>query len=359
MGCLNSTEKEVPMNMNQVDITHFKMLKVVGKGGFGKVNAVTHRVTNNLMAMKRMRKSKLLTKKIYVITAWRERDVMSKINSPFLVNLNYAFQDARYLYLLMPFMQGGDLRYYLTTKGAMSDDACRFYVAEIILGIQELHRLHIVYRDLKPDNILLDERGHVRISDFGLAVFLKKEDSFLVSGGAGTPGYQAPEVLSRKKYGTSIDFWSLGVTIYELLQRARPFRKADDCLKEFILEWPRRISSEAKNLITRLLESDPSRRLGCGKEGIGEIKRHEFFKNLNWENLANREIKPPHQPELDRANCNPDHELEDQFFKEQKEADLTEEQQKKFKGFEFNVAYAPIPAPASSERKEPEIRKAS
>ncbi len=146
-------------------------------------------------------------------------------------------------------MQGGDLRYYLNTKGSMSEADCAFYAAEIILGLEELHHLNVVYRDLKPDNVLLDDTGHLRISDFGLAVFLRKEDNYTVTGGAGTPGYQAPEVILRQPYGRSADVWSLAITMYELLERQRPFRKPEDALRESRIEFHQKLKPETKELI--------------------------------------------------------------------------------------------------------------
>jgi len=339
MGCLCSSEKDAPMNPTRVDQSHFTMMKVVGKGGFGKVNAVTHRTTNVLMAMKRMKKSKLITKKMYVVTAWRERDVMAQLKSPFLVNLLFAFQDETDLFLIMPFMQGGDLRYFLTQKGRMLEEACRFYAAEVIMGLEELHSLNVVYRDLKPDNLLLDSEGHLRISDFGLAVILKKENDYKVSGGAGTPGYQAPEVLKRLKYGISADYWSLGITLYECLERQRPFHSDEEVLSFQKVAFHHKVSPEAKSLIRGLLSSDPEKRLGCTAGGIDEIKKHPFFKDIDWTAVHDRKLQPPFQPDLDRANCLADHELQDQFFAEKKEPPLTAEQQKAFEGYEFNTEY--------------------
>jgi len=170
-----------------------------------------------------MRKARLIRKHGYVKSAWRERDVMAQLTSPFLVNLLYAFQDDYDLYLVMPFMQGGDMRYYLSTRGEMSEEMVRYYGAEILLGLEELHAKKILYRDLKPDNCLFDDQGHVRLSDFGLAVILKKESHFMTLGTAGTHGYQAPEVY-KSSYGVGVDVWAFGVLLYELLHRERPFQ---------------------------------------------------------------------------------------------------------------------------------------
>jgi serine/threonine protein kinase len=170
-------------------------------------------------------------------------------------------------------------------------------------------------------------------------VILKKENGYKVSGGAGTPGYQAPEVLQRLKYGTSADIWSLGITIYELLERARPFHRNEDALRDYRIVFHTDVTPEAKSLVRGMLERDPAKRLGCGADGIEEIKRHKFFAGIDWTKMNNREVKPPHQPELDRANCSADFELQDQFFSDKKEIELTDEQQLNFKGFNLNCEF--------------------
>lgn len=347
MGCWFSSEP--PVNPDQIDLSHFTLLKVVGKGGFGKVNAVQKRDTQELLAMKRLSKFRIIQKEGFINTMWREREVMSKFKSPFLVNLLYSFQDASTVYLIMPFMQGGDLRYYLTTQGRMNEDILRFYAAEILLGLEEVHSLNIVYRDLKPDNLLFDDKGHVRISDFGLCVVVDQRRNFQTDGSAGTTGYQAPEVLMHQKYSFPADIWSYGVTLYEMSQRSRPFHSNDDVLAVDKVEFHSNVSEALKDLIRGLLTKDPSKRLGC-KKGVGleEIKRHPFFLPIDWAQIAGHKIKPPHQPETDRANCLADFELEDQFFGDVKEQELTPEQQKLFKGVEFNVDLKkPLPASAN------------
>jgi len=212
------------------------------------------------------------------------------------------------------------------------------------MGLEELHSLNVVYRDLKPDNLLLDSEGHLRISDFGLAVILKKDNDYKVSGGAGTPGYQAPEVLKRLKYGISADYWSLGITLYECLERQRPFHSDEEVLSFQKVAFHHKVSAEAKSLIRGLLNPDPEKRLGCGPGGVDEIKKHPFFQDItDWTAVHDRKQTPPFLPDLDRANCLADHELQDQFFAEKKEAPLTPEQQKAFEGYEFNVEIGGTP----------------
>jgi len=263
-----------------------------------------------------------------------------QLQSPFLVNLLYAFQDPHDLCVIMPFMQGGDLRYYLNTKGHMPESMVKFYAAEMILGLEELHSKHIVYRDLKPDNVLFDSDGHLRISDFGLGVILQKDSSYKTRGTAGTAGYQAPEVVQKLRYGVSVDVWSLGVTLYELLTRERPFHKGETFLTEQKIRFRDvDLSKEAKSLVRGLLRYHPKDRLGCGADGWEAVKRHPFFNGIDWAAMNRRDVTPPFKPEPDRAHCSPDHELQEQFFGEDrnKDAPLTGDQQKVFENYDYST----------------------
>jgi len=222
MGCFGS--KPIPPNPNEVDLTHFELLKVVGKGGFGKVNAITKLDTGELMALKRMEKYAVLQSSSHLKMVWIERKIMSLTASPFLCNLLYAFESERELFLVMPFMQGGDLRFHLKERGTMPVSTACFYAAEMILGLQAMHEKRVVFRDLKPDNMLLDADGHLRISDFGLACILEERNHWLTTGQAGTRGYQSPEVITDQLYGCEADIFSFGVTVYELLHGVRPWK---------------------------------------------------------------------------------------------------------------------------------------
>jgi len=346
MGNCATCSEEQPLNLKAVDASHFTLLKVVGKGGFGKVNAVQDRISKHLYAMKRLSKWKVSQKEAYIQTTLRERDVMAKFTSPFLVNLLHAFQDETTLYLIMPFMQGGDLRYYLTTQGRMDEATLRFYAAELLLGLEQLHSLNIVYRDLKPDNVLFDADGHLRISDFGLCVILEEKDRFLTSGSAGTTGYQAPEVLIHAKYSFSADFWSYGVTLYELVEKTRPFHSTEEVLLNDRIDFRSQVTEDCKNFIRGLLAKDPKKRLGSDNNGIEGVKHHPFFASIEWDAMAARKCNAPHHPETDRANCLADFELEDQFFGDVKESELGANQQKRFAAFDFRTEWPMKPEPA-------------
>ncbi len=168
--------------------------------------------TTDLFALKRIEKFAVLQSQSHLDMVWVERKIMAAANSPFLCNLLYAFQSPTELYLVMPFMQGGDLRYHLKERGTMNVETTRFYAAQIALGLMDLHSKRIVYRDLKPENVLLDATGNCRVSDFGLACILRKADNYKTSGQSGTRGYQSPEVVNDEWYGCESDMWSFGVS---------------------------------------------------------------------------------------------------------------------------------------------------
>lgn len=233
MGNLcSSLNSEPPVNTERVDLSHFELLKVVGKGGFGKVNACQRRTTDELYALKRMSKCEVIKRESHIRMVMIERNVMAKLSSQFLCTLDHAFQNATELFFIMPFMQGGDLRYHMSQRACFSEADARFYIAEAVMGLEAMHRQHVVYRDLKPDNILLDSTGHIRLSDFGLAVELQRNRGYKTTGNAGTTGYLAPglcdgvffasvltistEVGAGEPYGVECDLWSLGIMVYEV-----------------------------------------------------------------------------------------------------------------------------------------------
>ena len=186
-----------------MDLSHFIICRVLGRGGFGKVNAVQRRCDERYFAMKTISKHRLVRKEHSVYMTWLERTVMSSFHSHFLVSCVYAFQDAQHLYMVMPLMLGGDLRYYLKQNGPCRESEARFFMAEILLALEHMHSLRIVYRDLKPDNILLDDTGHLRLSDFGLSGRIRSQDG-KTSGFCGTHGYVAPEVRSTRTTTSSV-----------------------------------------------------------------------------------------------------------------------------------------------------------
>jgi len=308
----------------------FEPLKVIGRGAFGEVRLVQKKDTGHVYAMKILRKSDMFEKN-QVAHVRAERDILEKADNPWVVKMFYSFQDAVNLYLIMEFLPGGDLMTLLIKKEMLTHEETQFYIAESLLAIDSIHQLGFIHRDIKPDNLLLDDRGHIKLSDFGLCTGLKKAHTtdfyrqltpsranpsdFTNSPGpihssrrrqehwqknrrqlaystVGTPDYIAPEVFRTSNqnhgYSKTCDWWSLGVIMYECLIGYPPFcadRPIDTYRKvmswqsslEFPVETP--ISTEARSLIQRLCCDHQDR---LGKESIDEIKRHPFFHNVDW-----------------------------------------------------------------------------
>ena len=280
----------------------FIPLKLLGRGSFGQVILARLKINNKLYAMKILDKTQLKLKHQEVHTK-TERDLMVKINCPFLVNIKSAFQDEKYLFIVSDFMQGGDMYYHMHEARKFDFELTQFYISEIVLALDYLHKNNMVYRDLKPENILLDSKGHIKITDFGLSKILNssKDKAFTICG---TPQYLAPEVFINQGYDKNVDWWSLGCLIYEMLTGRLPFsikrgnRINLDIYKQK-LKFPRYLNEDAIDLISKLLVFEPKKRLGYGKDGTENIKNHPFFEEINWDDIWNKKIVPPFKPELE------------------------------------------------------------
>lgn len=288
--------------MTKVTIEDFDLLKVLGKGSFGKVMMVRKKDTKKIYAMKTLRKAALI-KRNQLLHTKTERSILQSIKHPFLTSLSYAFQTPDKLYLVMDYCGGGELFFWLKKDRRFSQQKARLFAAEIILALQALHSHDIIYRDLKPENILLDLDGHLRLTDFGLS----KE---AVSGAGavggtktfcGTPEYLAPEILENKGHGKAVDWWSLGTLIYEMLTGLPPFydqnmQRMYDKILNAPLRFPSFMSAEAKDLLTGLLTRKVGDRLGSGPTDAEEIKSHPFFKGIDWEAVMSKEVVPEFKP---------------------------------------------------------------
>ena len=297
-------------------IRDYESLKIIGRGAFGEVHVCREIKTGKIVAVKKIRKD-LLAKKNQIIHIRNEQLFMSKVKSPWIVELYASFQEDDYLYLIMEFLPGGDFMNLLIEKDKLTEEESKFYIAELILAVESIHKLDCIHRDIKPDNILIDKSGHIKLSDFGLA---KVSDDLYANNQmtkksfnskkhekqyscVGTAYYVAPEVLKKKGYGKEIDWWSVGVIFYEMLVGYAPFCSEDTqdvCIKiinyEKYLQVPPEIklTKEAMDLMKRMI-SDPNKRLG--KNGADEIKAHPFFKGIDWENIRNQ-LKPPFIPDI-------------------------------------------------------------
>ena len=325
----------------KISIFDFIPIKIIGKGAFGEVRICKYIPTGDIVAIKKMKKEEM-HKKNQVLHVRAERDVLSEAKNQWIVELKFSFQDQKFLYLGMEYLPGGDLMTLLMARDILPEEDAKFYAAEMVLAIESVHEMGCIHRDLKPDNVLIGKDGHIKLSDFGLSkkldVFLDKNNKFISNqdnkilnnnntnlsyaeqfrifknmkskkrrekafSTVGTPDYIAPEVFKRKGYGQEIDWWSLGVIMFEMMIGYPPFysdSSTETCKK--ILNWENNleirseanISKEAVDILKKLI-NDPEKRLG--RNGAEEVKQHPFFKNVDWKHVKETMI-PPFIPEL-------------------------------------------------------------
>ncbi|XP_044464516.1 serine/threonine-protein kinase tricornered-like isoform X3 [Mangifera indica] len=345
------------LKRQRICVDDFELLTIIGRGAFGEVRLCREKKSGDIYAMKKLKKSEML-KRGQVEHVRAERNLLAEVASHCIVKLYYSFQDAEYLYLIMEYLPGGDMMTLLMREDTLTENVARFYIAQSILAIESIHKHNYIHRDIKPDNLLLDKNGHMKLSDFGLCKPLDCSNLYaihenktiddenmaepmdidgwfpdadnksswksareqlqhwqmnrrkLAFSTVGTPDYIAPEVLLKKGYGVECDWWSLGAIMYEMLVGYPPFYSDDPittCRK--IVHWRNhlkfpedlRLSLEAKDLICRLL-SDVEHRLGT--EGAHQIKSHPWFKDVVWDKLYEMEaaFKPEVNGELDTHN---------------------------------------------------------
>ncbi|EGG04639.1 uncharacterized protein MELLADRAFT_49110 [Melampsora larici-populina 98AG31] len=350
LATLGRTESSfLRLRRTRLGLADFRTVKVIGKGAFGEVRLVQKVDTAKIYAMKTLRKSEMF-KKDQLAHVRAERDVLAESDSPWVVQLYYSFQDSQYLYLLMEFLPGGDLMTMLIKYDTFSEDVTRFYMAECVLALEAVHKLGFIHRDIKPDNILIDKDGHVKLSDFGLSTgFHKQHDSAyyqrLLDGDSssnsapppnrnsvaissinltvsskdqiatwkanrrklaystvGTPDYIAPEIFLQQGYSKECDWWSLGAIMFECLVGYPPFcspsahetyRKIIDWRNELYFPDDVHLSRESEDLIRRMITAADNR---LGRNGAEEIKQHTFFSGVDWPTIRN--IEAPFVPHL-------------------------------------------------------------
>ncbi|KZZ86633.1 serine/threonine protein kinase [Ascosphaera apis ARSEF 7405] len=293
-------DKKLDRKMSADD---FEPISCLGKGAFGTVLLVKHKVSGGLYAQKQFRKASLTVHKKLIEQTKTERAILESVNRhPFVVKLYYAFQDHEKLYLILEYAQGGELFHHLQMEKMFPEDTASFYMAEMVLALEHLHRdVGVVYRDLKPENCLLDAEGHLLLTDFGLSKVAVDEDDRCNSS-LGTVEYMAPEVVQGKEYGKACDWWSLGALGCDLLTGSPPFSgnnkaKVQEKIVKQKLNLPFYLTPDAKDLLTRLLRKDPKKRLGYNmSKDLDTIKKHRFFRKIDWRALARRELEPPIQP---------------------------------------------------------------
>nr|BAN39189.1 protein kinase, putative [Entamoeba histolytica] len=287
----------------KIGFDDFSLVKVVGRGSFGKVLQVKKKDDGKIFAMKILDKSKVMKTKQQKHTN-DEKKILQHVNHPFIVQLYYAFQTPEKLYMVMEFINGGELFHRLDLEECINEEQTKFYTSELCLALIHLHSLGIVYRDLKPENILIDASGNIKLTDFGLSKQLSSEDD-QTSTFCGTPDYLAPEILTAKGYGIEVDWWSLGVVVYEMLSGYTPFAADDDgnqneTYQNILNKEPEflpSISSDAQDFITCCLKKDPTQRI---KDD--QIKGHQWFAGIDWDLLLQKKVPVPWKPKVSGAD---------------------------------------------------------
>ena len=303
------------INNNIVSRNNFEFLYVIGKGGFGKVWKVEHKQTKQPYALKEMSKLKIIDKKS-IKSIKSELELLSNMESPYIVNMHYAFQDRENLYLVMDYLSGGDLRFHISRHKKFSEEQTRFFICGLILSLEYIHSNNIIHRDIKPENLVLEENGYVRVTDFGIA---KKNTSTISVKSrvetSGTPGYMSPEVMKSLNHSFCADFFAVGVMGYEFMKGERPYNgKNRKEIKEKILKKQVEIkfeelnenwSRESADFINKLLIREPENRLGY--KNINELKEHPWLKYYPWSLIKDKKLPSPFIPEnkdnFDKRYC--------------------------------------------------------
>ncbi|TPX71613.1 hypothetical protein CcCBS67573_g06126 [Chytriomyces confervae] len=258
----------------------FKLIKTVGTGSFGRAHLALHTRTNTYVVLKVLRKLDVIKLKQVEHTLDEKRILEALCNScPFLVHLYGSFMDCEYLYLVLEYIQGGELFTYLQNADKLDNKSAKFYAAEVVLAFEYLHSANVVYRDLKPENLLIDSRGHIRVTDFGFTKHLEEDETHTLSG---TPDYLAPEVIQAKGYGKAVDWWALGILIYEMIASHPPF-----------------FDDDPFHLYEKIVACHLSRRYGNLRDGALDIKMHPWFQGINWDAMWELRMDAPYIPDVE------------------------------------------------------------
>eukprot|EP00357_Protocruzia_adherens_P036348 CAMPEP_0115025558 /NCGR_PEP_ID=MMETSP0216-20121206/34092_1 /TAXON_ID=223996 /ORGANISM="Protocruzia adherens, Strain Boccale" /LENGTH=457 /DNA_ID=CAMNT_0002400205 /DNA_START=786 /DNA_END=2159 /DNA_ORIENTATION=+ len=326
----------------RVTFDDFEIIKVIGRGSFGKVMLVEKKDNSKAYAMKTLRKDRLIEKDQVEHTR-TEKHILESVRHPFLVGLEFAFQTPEKICFVMEYMIGGELFYHLQKARKFSEDRARFYGAQIAVALGHLHSLNMIYRDLKPENILLDIDGNLKLTDFGMAKQVDQEESS--KSFCGTPEYLAPEILTGEGHTKAVDWWSFGILLYEMMVGIPPYYNQNvqlmyQLIKHAELRFPskRPLSDDATDIIKKLLNRNQAERMGSDRD-IEEIKRHPFFGSIDFEALEKKELEPPFRPVItDKYNVDI---FDSEFTKEEavnsvvpnSRLDLVQKHEEDFKDF--------------------------
>ncbi|KAI9187988.1 hypothetical protein H9P43_002379 [Blastocladiella emersonii ATCC 22665] len=301
-----------------VDLRHFKLGRSIGRGAFGKVKVVVKRDTKKLYALKYINKDQCIKKRAYR-NIIRERNLLENISFPTICNLRFAFQDDENMFMVLDLMLGGDLRFHINRMGKFTERMAVFYAAELAAALMYLHSRRVIHRDIKPDNILLDGDGHAHLTDFNCATIL--EPGKKVTSETGTQGYMAPEVYGNVGYSEAVDWWSLGIVLWECLHGERPFAasRVDKLVykvKTQPITYSEEMSRRMRSLLEGFLQRDPRERLGIAGAGHADLMAHSAFKRIDWDLLQQKEIEPPFVPDDRKLNFDARYELEEILLEE-------------------------------------------
>jgi serum/glucocorticoid-regulated kinase 2 len=335
--------EQIIQTAEKVTIEDFELLKVLGRGSFGKVMMVRKKNNGNIYAMKILKKTMLVARQQVEHTK-SERKILETLQHPFLMGLRFAFQTSTKLYLVMDFYKGGELFFNLKTKRRFTEPEARLIVAEVALALGKLHSFNFIYRDLKPENILMDDVGHICLTDFGLSKDVDP-DNPEANTFCGTPEYLAPEILKGGAHGKPVDWWSLGILLYELTVGIPPFYSQNvnemyHKIQHGVLRFPPFLSEECRELITALLNRNPDERMGTSDRDVEELKAHAFFSTIDWDKLYKKVIDPPYKPKVKSGETDTSN-FETTFTNEQvvdsvvADNPLTSQENAAFDGFTF------------------------
>ncbi|XP_063152546.1 serine/threonine-protein kinase 32A [Candoia aspera] len=318
MGANTSSKSPTYDENEDVTFDHFEILRAIGKGSFGKVCIVQKNDTKKMYAMKYMNKQKCVERN-EVRNVFKELQIMQGLEHPFLVNLWYSFQDEEDMFMVVDLLLGGDLRYHLQQNVRFEEDTVKLFICELALALDYLQSRNIIHRDIKPDNILMDEQGHVHVTDFNIATVLNKD--MQVTSIAGTKPYMAPEMFSSTKpigYSYAVDWWSLGITAYELLRGRRPYHirssntanEIAHVYKTATIMYPAAWSKDMLSLIKKLLEINSEERFSQ----LSHIQEFPYLADINWDAVLQKRILPGFLPNKGKLNCDPTFELEEMIL---------------------------------------------
>lgn len=285
-----------------VTLEQFEMGITLGTGSFGRVRFAVHKATRGVWAIKMLKKAEVVRLQ-QVEHMMSEKSILAVLDHPFVVQLGGTFQDRKYLYMCLEYIVGGEFFTHLRKAGRFDNNTAKFYAAQVAMIFDYLHRQDIIYRDLKPENLLLDAQGYIKITDFGFA----KRVAFKTYTLCGTPEYIAPEVLLNKGHGKGVDWWTLGILIFEMLCGQPPFVDDDPMgiYQQILagkLSFPRFFDRNVKNLVKKLLTADLTKRYGCLKNGAEDIKKHKWLSSIDYNALYSRTLTAPITPRVSGAS---------------------------------------------------------